>query len=76
MNDRIGQKHGTKGIRWKKDEPFFRDLAEDLQTIKIAWRNPTMHVVRTYSQFEATEIFTAARGFMQRLATRFSEKLR
>jgi hypothetical protein len=68
INDRIAAKHKTKGIKWKRDEAFYRDLAGDLQTIKIAWRNPTMHIVRRYSAEEAEEILRAVRGFLIRLA--------
>jgi hypothetical protein len=38
INDRIAAKHKTKGVKWKRDEAFYRDIAGDLQTIKIAWR--------------------------------------
>jgi HEPN domain-containing protein len=73
IGDKIAEKHKLKGIKWKRDEPFFRDILGDLQTIKIAWRNPTMHIVRHYNPEEAEEIFRAVRGFMKRLATRFSD---
>jgi hypothetical protein len=67
---RITAKHKTKGIKWKRDEAFFRDVSGDLMTVKQAWRNPTMHVVRKYSAEEAEEIFKASRRLMQRLAER------
>jgi hypothetical protein len=73
IEKKITAKHKTKGVRWKRDEPFFRDLAGDLHLIKITWRNPTMHIVRHYSQEEAEEIFRAVRAFMKRLSERFSE---
>jgi hypothetical protein len=67
INNKIAAKHKDKTPEWKADEALFRDLAGDLQTIKIAWRNPTMHIVRSYSVDEAEEIFRAVRGFMVRL---------
>jgi hypothetical protein len=70
---KIGEKHKTKGVRWKRDEALFRDLSGDLMTVKQAWRNPTMHVGRKYSVEEAEEIYKAVRSFMNRLATRFSQ---
>jgi hypothetical protein len=73
INGKIATKHKQKGIKWKRDEPFYRDVVGDLQTIKIAWRNPTMHIVRHYTPEEAEEIFRAVRGFMKRIATRFSQ---
>jgi hypothetical protein len=62
-------------VRWKRDEAFFRDIAGDLTVIKIAWRNPTMHIVRHYTNEEAEEVFRAVRTFMRRLATRFVEPI-
>lgn len=70
IQDKIGEKHDRKGVDWKCDEPFFRDVLGDLQSIKICWRNPTMHVVRRYSPDEADQIFGTVRTFMKRLADR------
>jgi hypothetical protein len=73
INDRIAVKHKSKGIRWKRDEPFFRDVAAHLQTIKLAWRNPTMHIVNHYDRDAAMDVFNAVKTFMRHLATRFHE---
>lgn len=59
--------HGKKPPKWKKHEPFFRDVSGDLVNVKQAFRNPTMHVGRKYSPDEAEDIFRAVRAFMQRL---------
>jgi hypothetical protein len=72
INTKIGEQHQNKTPEWKADEPLFRDLSGDLQTTKIAWRNPTMHIVRRYEPDEAEEIFRAVKGFMTRLAPRVS----
>ena len=69
----ITAKHKTKGIKWKRDEAYFRDISGDLMAVKIAWRNPTMHIFRHYDQDEAEDVFRAVRTFMNRLAQRFSE---
>ena len=68
INNKIAEKRKKKGVRWKRDEPVFRDISGDLQTVKVAWRNPTMHVRRRYEADEAEEVFRAVRGFMRRLA--------
>lgn len=65
---RITAKHKTKGVKWKRDQPYFTEILGNLVTVKIAWRNPTMHVRRTYSVEEASEVFNAVRGLMQRIA--------
>ena len=64
----VSEKHKKKGIKWKRDEPFFKRVLGDLEAIKIAWRNPTMHIVRTYTPQEADDVFKAVRTFMQELA--------
>lgn len=68
INERIDAKHQTKSVEWKRDEAFFRDLAGDLGLVKLAWRNPTMHIERRYSPDEAHEIFVAVKAFCRRLA--------
>jgi hypothetical protein len=73
---RITEKHATKKKSWKREEHFYRDAGGDLQIVKIAWRNPTMHVVRTYTLEEAEDIFRAVRAFMKRLAPKLPEKRR
>jgi hypothetical protein len=73
MNTQLSADYKTKNDEWKKDEPFYRDVAGDLQIIKSSWRNPTMHIVKKYTPEEADGIFRAVRSFMQRLAARLSE---
>jgi hypothetical protein len=73
IETKITAKHKSKGVKWKRDETFFRDILGSLQMIKIAWRNPTMHIVRSYAPEEAEEIFRAVRTFMKQLAEKFSE---
>jgi hypothetical protein len=61
-----------KTPEWKHEEPFFKELLGDLHAIKIAWRNPTMHVVRNYGAEEAEQIFKATQVLMGRLAENFA----
>jgi hypothetical protein len=68
IQTRIDAKHKTKGVQWKRDEKFYRDVSGDLLTVKQAWRNPTMHIDRRYSPQEAEEVLRAVRALMQRLA--------
>jgi HEPN domain-containing protein len=74
IEEKIKQKSKTKGICWKKDEPFFAEAAAHLLSVKVAWRNPTMHVERDYTSEEAEEVFTSVKSFMKVLATRISDK--
>ena len=70
IETKINEKHKSKTAKWRRDEAFFREILGNLQTIKISWRNPTMHIVRRYSEEEAEEIFVAVRSFVKRLASR------
>jgi hypothetical protein len=73
IQNKIGAKHKTKGIKWKKDEKFYRDVSGDLVSVKQAWRNPVMHIDRRYSKEEAEEIFKAVKTCMRKLAVRINQ---
>lgn len=68
ISDQIAKKHKHKSVKWKRDEPFFKEIPGDLEAIKIAWRNPTMHIVRTYAPSEAEDVFKAVNTLMMVLA--------
>jgi hypothetical protein len=55
------------------DEQFYSEAAASFDHLKRAWRNPTMHVDRSYTVERAEEIFLAVKSFMAHLATRLSE---
>lgn len=55
------------------DEQFYSEAAISFDHLKRAWRNPTMHVERTYSPERASEIFEAVRSLMRHLASRIRE---
>ena len=42
-------------------------IAAHLYNVKLAWRNETMHPKGTYTEEEASLIFTAVRGYMGEL---------
>lgn len=64
--------HKGKAPEWKRDEAFFKELLGDLAAIRIAWRNPTMHIGRRYSQEEAEQVYHAVRLFMRRVAAKLA----
>jgi hypothetical protein len=55
------------------EEQFVAEAAIIFDHLKRAWRNPTMHVDRSYSPERADEIFQAVKSFMRHLATRLTE---
>ena len=67
------EKHADKRPAWKRKEPLMRELCGDLAAVKLAWRNPTMHIVREYDLNEAEQVYAAVRTFLQRLASAYKE---
>jgi hypothetical protein len=71
---KIEAKHKTKSLLWKKNEPFYREVLGDLTALKVAFRNPTMHIVRKYDRDEAEEIYRMTKRYMNRLAEWHAEQ--
>ena len=64
----------TKGLKARSgDEQFYAEAAANFDRLRRAYRNPTMHVDKSYSQERAEEIMQAVRSFMVHLATRLME---
>ncbi|QGZ94003.1 hypothetical protein [Terricaulis silvestris] len=55
------------------DEVFYSESAVKFDRFKVALRNPSMHVDKSYTEERAREIFDATKALMQHLATRISE---
>jgi len=68
----LTQRAQTSGAR-TADEQFYAEAATAFDHMRRAWRNPTMHVDRTYTPDRAGEIFDAVKAFMGHLATRLAE---
>ncbi len=56
-----------------EDREYFDRAYVALDKIRSLWRNPTMHVEKTYLQQDASDIFDAVRIFMRTLASRLDE---
>ena len=52
----------------KAKRPFYQDVLGDVIAIKTAWRNPTMHIVKSYDSTQAAVIYDVTKAFMQHLA--------
>ena len=61
------KKFQDKTTEWRDNEEFYSGAAAMLRQVKNAWRNPTMHIDRKYTDEEARDIFTHVRGFMRHL---------
>ncbi len=55
------------------DEQFYTEAAVNFDRLRRAYRNPTMHPDKSYSQDRAEEILLAVKSFMTHLATKISE---
>lgn len=73
-NSAITAKKTALGASWKMEEDFYTNAVAHLFAVKNAWRNPTMHVEKKYTEEEAKEIFDAVKGFMRSLAEHLNEK--
>lgn len=62
-----------KPADWLKNETFLADAIAMLTAVKTAWRNPTMHVEKTYTEERAEDIWNAVRLFMKSLARELHE---
>lgn len=57
-----------------EDERFYSEARVTIDGIRMAWRNPTMHVESSYAPERAEEILGSVRTLMRHLATRLSEQ--
>jgi hypothetical protein len=55
------------------DEQFFAEAAAQIDNVRRAYRNPTMHPDRSYSFERAEEIFGSSQSLMRHLATKLHE---
>lgn len=55
------------------DEQFYSEAALTVDSVRRAWRNPTMHIEKTYTLERAEEILIAVRSFMRHLATKLHD---
>jgi hypothetical protein len=63
-----------RSAQWRSNDAFFSTAIANLRAVKNAWRNPTMHVEKTYSDEEALEIWNAVKGFVRHIATKLDEE--
>lgn len=66
----LAKPYDQRSPEWKSDQQFYANATANLRAVKDAWRNPTLHVERSYDEREASEIWNAVRAFMRHLATK------
>lgn len=55
------------------DKEFHLSAVTFLHSIRVSWRNPTMHVEADYEEESAEDIFNATGAFMRHIATKLTE---
>ncbi len=70
----IQTKNKSGDPTWTADKrKFFENVQSDLQIVKTAWRNPTMHVENIYDDDRAEDIFNSVKSWMRHLAKHLDE---
>lgn len=59
---------------WRQKEPFYQEVHADLTSVYRAWRNPTMHMEKTYTTAQARKIMDATRALLADLAQHVDEQ--
>lgn len=55
------------------EKEFCENLQPLLHSVRVAWRNPSMHADQKYTEEEAEDIYNAVKGFMRHLAKHLNE---
>ncbi len=63
-----------RSVEWRADEAFYSTATANLRAVKDAWRNPTMHVERTYNEDTALEVWNAVQAFMRHLSIKLNSR--
>lgn len=76
LRQEVERRNKEQGSSWGnlEDQHFFSAVIGSMAAVKLAWRDPTMHVERNYLPHEAQEIFAAVRTLMQKVASRMDEE--
>jgi hypothetical protein len=64
----------ANSVPWRPgDQEIFDEAYAQADSVRLAWRNPTMHVEKTYTDEKADDIYHLVRGYMRTLADRLDE---
>lgn len=73
IDPELSQTFMERSPYFQQHEQFCAEAAALLRAVKIAWRNPVMHVEKVYDEEKATDVMNAVKGFMRHLATELKE---
>jgi hypothetical protein len=69
----MSQPYKKQPPSWAADKDFLEGAVGMLQAVKTAWRNPTMHPEKVYTEEDAKRIYTNVETFIRHLATKLGE---
>jgi hypothetical protein len=69
IGDELDRRAKASGAR-SEDEQFYSEAAANFDRLRRAYRNPSMHADKSYSQERAEEILIAVKSFMRHLPPR------
>lgn len=72
IEEELERRYKTAGAR-SEGEMFYAEAAAAFDRVRRAWRNPTMHVDKSYSVERAADIFESVKSFMRHLSVRLKE---
>lgn len=73
INNKISANNAANNAIWILSKSFYENIYTHLNSIRVAWRNPTMHVEKTYTEESAEDIFNSVKGLMRHLAEHLDE---
>lgn len=62
-----------RGREWAESD-FFLEISVQLNAVRTAWRNTTMHLEKTYGREDAERIISATKGLMVKISDRMDEE--
>ena len=68
------KKNEPRPAGWKEKEPFYHEAHSHLTAVYRAWRNPTMHLEKTYTLERAKAIMDATKSLMAFVAAHVDEQ--
>ncbi|MEA2554192.1 MAG: hypothetical protein QOJ65_2368 [Fimbriimonadaceae bacterium] len=77
IDDYLAGKKATSSpfpVDWNSKKPFYQEVHAQLSSVYVAWRNPTMHMERTYTVDHAKEIMEATKGLLRAVALHIDEQ--
>jgi hypothetical protein len=73
IRSEIAKRNMTCPSDWDQNRSFFEGAVAHLDAVRVAWRNPAMHLDQSYDGEKAEDIFSAVKGFMRHASMRLKE---